>query len=379
MKLGIIIIRLLSIIHLFLLFAFVMHWEALVSFTSQLVAILGIVILFYSLLIDTTKKIDYIIILMYIFMVCCLSYSYELLMRVICFALMISTFDIGLMVRLDKKTINIITISYMIQAALLIIISFTPLAYSVDFVSDNGYYLALGFSNPNTTGVVLFSIIFTIVALLDYYDYPISIKHFRFKQLLIFCVLLLLVRLLFLTDSRTSLLICLISLLLFLFYKYRSNNKPFSRAMIFLIVSIPIIYYFIYVAYSKQVVFDEIEFMGKPLFSGREVIFEEIQAAWTNHWFGNADRFKFGNAHNSALSIVVSIGIVGFVMVLYYYVKRLFQYNERTCKSNMALLAILSFFIHGCNEAVMFTGGSIFYIYALNLCLLVRAKQNKTN
>ena len=378
MKLTISIIRLLSIIQLFLLLAFVMHWESLISITSQLVLICGVVMIFNSIILDTDKKIDYVILLMYLFMICCLSYSYELFIRVICFAIMISAFDTGLMVKLDKKTIKILAISSVLQAVLLIIMSYTPLAYSVDHFGDNAYYLALGFSNPNTTGVVLFSTVFTVVALLDYYNYSVSIKSFRVKTLVIISGVLMLVRLLYLTNSRTSLIICLVTLLLFLFFKIQSNNKSFSKIVILLIMLVPTIYYYTYITYSSQILFDEIVFMGKPLFSGREVVFEEAHVAWTNFWFGNANRSMFGNAHNSTITVVENIGIVGFVIYMFYYAKRLFQYNKRSSKDNMALLAILSLFIHGCNEAVMFTGGSIFYIYVLNLCLLVLAKQNKT-
>lgn len=376
MKFSVYIIRLLSIIQFFLLLAFVMHMDNLVSVTSQLVLICGVAMIIISALFNTNKKIDYIILLMYLFLICCFSYSYQQLINTICFAMMISALDTGLMVKLDKKTINIITISYLLQAVLLIVFSYTPLAYSVDFEGDNGYYLALGFSNPNTTGVVLFSTVFLIVALFENRFSSLSIKTIVGKPLVITVILLLLMRLLYLTNSRTSLVVCLLTLLLFLYYKFRSNDRPFSKIIIILVLFVPTAYYFLYTAYSQSGFFDEIMFMGKPLFSGREAVFEDINSAWTNHWFGNVSQFLFGNAHNISLTVVANIGIVGFIIYMYYYAKRLFQYNK-SGRANIALLAIFALFIHGCNEAVMFTGGSIFYIYVLNICLLTQIKPNK--
>lgn len=375
MKISNYIIRLLSIIQLVLLYAFVMHIESLISAMSQTVLICGIMMIVVSATYSINKKMDMLILIVYSFFLCFASYSYELLIRTICFVMMFSAFDIGLTIKIDKTTSIYLFISYILQALLLIIISYSPLAYSIDLEVENRRFLSLGFPNPNTTGVVLFSTVLVLIILYKSLFHPSSKKLFNIKFILILIVVLFLSRLLYLTNSRTSFVVCLLAVLLFFYYKCRSKKQPFPKFVMLLLLLLPIVYYFTYLYLSAKGIYSEIMIMDKPLFSGREEVFEATNAVWTNHWFGNAAQLKYSNSHNVSLTIAANIGIIGFILYESYYLKRLFQYNKFG-RDNLALLAICALFVHGCNEAVMFTGGSIFFVYVLNLCLLVQVDSN---
>ncbi|MFZ7134393.1 MAG: hypothetical protein ACOWWR_18760, partial [Eubacteriales bacterium] len=89
--------------------------------------------------------------------------------------------------------------------------------------------------------------------------------------------------------------------------------------------------------------------------------------------FGNFNEYQFGNATNAALTIYLSLGILGLISTYYLYAKRLTKASElsKTRDSRVALACILSFFIQSSAESFMFTGafpGVIFiYIYTLFL------------
>lgn len=356
----------------FLLYAFVMHNESLISFVSQIVLICG-VLLIISILVYHTRF-DLLILLLYLYLLCVGLFSYELMIRLICFVMMLSTFELGRIIHIDKYTYKYISISYALQAILLIIVSFSPMAYSYDYEGNNGYFLALGFSNPNTAGVVLFSIILTLMAFL----FNKTFSLFKNTSVVLLILTIILLRLLYLTYSRTSYIVCVFTIVLFIIFKLRKNISPFSKITIILISLTPIIYYYIYMYVYSNDFFTDIELLGKPLLSGRDVVFDATNAIWTDHWFGNVDELMFSNSHNSSVTILANIGWIGFVMVTFYYINRLLFYNGMG-RSNICVLAMLALFFHGCNEAVMFTGGSIFYIYVLNICLLSSYTFSKYN
>lgn len=351
-----------------------MHNESLISFVSQIVLICG-VLLIISILIYHTKF-DFLLILLYLYVLCVGLFSYELMIRTICFVMMLSTFELGRIIHIDKWTFRIISISYALQAILLIIVSFTSLAYSYDYEGDKGYFLALGFSNPNTAGVVLFSIILTLIAVL--FNKNKTFSFFKNTSVVLLIIIIILLRLLYLTYSRTSYLVCAFAIVFFLIFKLRKKTNPFSKITILLITLSPTIYYYVYMYVYSNDFFSDIELLGKPLLSGRDVVFDAVNVIWTDHWFGNIDELMFANSHNISITLLANIGWIGFVMVTFFYFNRLLFYNKMG-RCNISVLALLALFFHGCNEAVMFTGGSIFYIYVLNLCLLSSYHFSKCN
>lgn len=249
----------------------------------------------------------------------------------------------------------------------IIIGSIMPGAYIFEDGRQTGA-LTLGMTNPNFTAMMIGAV---------YNLFLISFKEKR--KIWMIPIMVWLLRLLVLTEARS----CLIMALLVTVYTLFFSKWKIKKAVIVVATLMPIVVFptYLYLYNSR---FSDFTFMGKQFFSGRESTYKEILAyieTPVQMIFGNIGAVRFQNAHNAALSVMCSIGILGMIIVYLVYVLRFFQVsnNADTPKQRVALVCILATFIQSSAEALMLTGhfsGMLFmYIYVQ----MARGKMEKGN
>lgn len=363
---------LLLVVHPIMLFALAADAYQVERICSYLYIILGMVILATSFFSRKTITISDLLLLFFFLYVSILgimqSWAYDNWIASLSFLLMLTVWKGSYGITISQLSFNPILVSYLMQGLLLMILSFSTYAFqSYQAYVPVSNELTLGFSNPNQTGIILLSTVFILVLL---YAHGINNRYLS-VFVIIECVGLAV--LLLLTHARTSIIACAFWLVIALQKKtslYRRVFVPVSYTL----MCLPLLFVFTYIGLSKTLLSSS-SFLGKPLFSGREEIYSNVLGQWSNILFGNLKTFNFENLHNSHLTILVCLGIVGFL--LYYIFTSL---SLRKCmqakKSNLAYLcgyAVLSFFLVGCFESAVLTGGTIYYFYFLTIIVLLHS------
>lgn len=257
----------------------------------------------------------------------------------------------------NKKTVFKFAI---ISVFLLLLVSNTNVAY----LTESGItseYLVLGMTNSNLTGMILFALYGFL-----FVNYRKG-KNIKFN----FLVLIIALYLLFLTGARSSIISAvLLTVYGLFFYKYR-----FPLILVKLMVLLPLLIIPLYL-FLYSFLPSDYTLLGKPFFSGRELIFSNILFSYElplDILFGDLNSSKFANATNMPLTIYLSVGLIGFLATFYIFFKRLVKESSTLVSydSKIAFFCILCFFIQSSAEAYMFTGtfpGSFYmYIYILLL------------
>ena len=80
---------------------------------------------------------------------------------------------------------------------------------------------------------------------------------------------------------------------------------------------------------------------------------------WGKRCFGNFSKACFQNAHNIAVAVLSSTGVVGLSAFFSFYLKLLTGINKETNTAirNICIVCILGFFIQSSMEASLFLGG----------------------
>lgn len=262
-------------------------------------------------------------------------------------------------------------IKFLLHINIVIAVLFTALSFSGFAYSGRLPLLYLGYSNPNTTAIYL---------LLNQSILIIFLRNIRqwWLKLLVTVLCVYEVYLLFLTGSRTCLLA---SILIIAFYL---SGKKFHIPRIVIIVAIlfPLAFVWIYTGlYASGQYIDKV-FLGKELFSGREQLFYEIFSNISGSLaFGDVTQYAFTNAHNAPLTIIASVGVVGYVLYFLYYSNFIFSYYKKnsSIQQNIALVTIMATFLHSASEAVLMVGGAQYSIIVATLYWILKgaAKDEK--
>lgn len=245
---------------------------------------------------------------------------------------------------INKKLLNLLYFGSIFLSLVFIIYSFMPFAYS----TDEGHYspfLTLGMHNSNAAGVYIFLVYSLIIITLQ------SRRNKIVPVILALCLLYLI----YLTNSRAvfvaSILLPVISLV---------RHRKLPNLVILIACLIPFLFVPAYLALNE--VMDNIDIMGKTLFSGRQETF--IKYIESIHYpyqvvFGSFRTFIFQNAHNGPLAIFVSIGTIGILGFYGTFLYTLLKSNNSATSqtATYAIIVILTCFIHSCGEAVLFLGG----------------------
>ena len=216
--------------------------------------------------------------------------------------------------------------------------------------------LVLGMTNPNLTAMFISG------------SYCILLIRFRKnkKQFLVVPVLLWLLYMLYLTESRSS----LICTLLVTAYAMVLYNRKLPQFLVVVSTLTPVAFVPIYLAgvHSRLA---KLTILGKPFFSGREELYMRrfsILETPLQKLFGDLGSEQFSNAHNAPLSILCSIGAVGLCLFLYGCTVRLLTLNRNasSAESRIAVACLLSVFIQSSAEALMLVGNfpAMFFLYA---------------
>lgn len=227
------------------------------------------------------------------------------------------------------------------------------------YVFENGKMtgaLVLGMTNPNLTAMFISGV------------YCMLLIRFRKnrKQIWLVPILVWLLYLIYLTEARSS-LVCTLAVTVYALLFYHRNVPQFLTVFttLFPVAFVPVYLILGRSRLSKQM------FLGKPLFSGREMIYMRrfsILKTPLQKLFGNLGVEKFANAHNAPLSILCSIGAVGLCLFLYGFTKRLLELNRNADnpEARIAVACLLTVFIQSSAEALMLVGNfpAMFFLYA---------------
>lgn len=368
-ELGIILFILLSFVQIAMLLALSIEMVAVERFCSYAIMILGMGVFAYSYISDARLRQGdmYLLLMACIFIVVGVyeEWPYRGIVNMCCFVLMISVWRSAGMVENSRLVVKVLYRTFAAQAAVLIGLFFSPLAHKgfTDYEAVSRE-LTLGFDNPNQTGIIIFS---TLAILLLLQQKKLENRYWN--ALILFEVVFLSVELI-LTRARVSILGYMVFLFFFVFTTKRSvRNKHFVLADGLLWVPLVFVFAYLWVYNSR---FQAVHFMGKLLFSGRERVYASALRAWNDKVFGNLERFVFSNSHNSHLTILVNVGIVGFLLYMLYTTNAFNRFYAK-CETRQQILctvAILSLFVMGCGETAVLTGGTIYYVYMLTFLVL---------
>lgn len=256
--------------------------------------------------------------------------------------------------------------SIMLISFFMMIASISPVAY----VFEDGrstQALVLGMTNPNLTAMM---ILCTINLLLMFY----IISKWKYLQAVFIIVL---VYLLWLTEARASIITAFIMFIYMIFCKKEKLNKLFVLIPIAVSILFVPIYLQLFTNYSDMSLF-----LGKSLFSGRQFVFQynlSMLDTPIHVLFGNFEAAKFGNAHNAPLTILCTLGIIGFIFTYYSYAIQLIKLNNRNCtaQARIGLVAILCIFIQSSAESLLLLG--VFPSISFLFFFMVIADENGNN
>lgn len=244
----------------------------------------------------------------------------------------------------DKSLNNYIFSCSMAIAVILIFYSQTHFAYWDG--QRNVIYLTLGMDNSNTTAIYIFLV----------YGMLVITMRERRKIWIPIIIEVLLVWLIWQTNSRMVLAATIAVPILSVVFR----KKRIPQCIVKVCCIIPFVFVPIYLYLYDHI--ENIEIMGKTLFSGRQNSFLDYmggldtKSAWL---FGNLDLYMFQNAHNGPLAIVSSIGIIGAIGFFAIVIGRLLQLNKKAFNmmAKTAIIVLIACFIHSCGEAALLLGG----------------------
>ena len=231
-----------------------------------------------------------------------------------------------------------------------VLISFVSLLLSrgsVAYLMEDGtisYFLTLGFTNPNLTGIILSGVFCLLLV-------NMTQKH-RAIQIV---SLIILFYLTYLTGARSALIS---TLFLVVYYIFLSKRK-LPNALIRVVMLIPIAFPLIYIWLFKQLGYAT--FLGKPLFSGREIMYVDMYEMLKRNpmrlLFGDMNT-KFANAHNAPFSVLLTLGVIATFIVYFSIIRQICINNKKvnTQVSRTAIIGLLSIFLQSSTEAYFITG-----------------------
>lgn len=375
MKLATQIFKLMVIFQPMLLFAIVFNITILIRLISWFILI-GSFIQFLSVLRYRKTFHEFNLILaVVIILIAFLSLflgglSYDGFIEYLKFVSMILIWIIYPYVNINKLK-NICKISFLIQALLLVFFSQQQFAY--EYIDDGvvrvSESLTLGFNNPNLTSMIVF---YVLVAILSFNMDNNSFITKAFYAILLMFLYYLIVK----TDCRTTMFMSvLLTASFFLINKTQFIAKLVSRKIITLLtLALPLLYCVLYVYLSNLPELRNVEFMGKPIFSGRQYLYVDLFSTLSeNPIVGLCGKYKFANAHNGMLTILLNTGFLGLLFYLVYNYKNLRTISKGISRPNEVFyfIAIIAIFVNSCNEAAILVSANLFYVYFM--CLLVMA------
>lgn len=208
--------------------------------------------------------------------------------------------------------------------------------------------LMLGYSNSNRTGVYMLLVIILSV-LVSYGEERKMLWYVRKGcEAVLLCFIAT-------TQSRTSFILALIAEVASLLPIFPKIGKKTMR----LCILAPALFLWIYIfAYENQW-FMNAELLGKPIYSGRQVLF--VEETLRISLFGNYAAGQFAGL-NVAQSVLNTLGAVGLVVyyLLYFRLTDSDMFEVKDKRGTMAAICFTLLMLHGCTEKTLMVGGSVY-------------------
>lgn len=377
MKLTTQIYRIMVILQPLLLFAMVFKLISIIRFVSDFILI-GSYLQLFSITISIGAKIKrsyiwaFIVMLIAFISLCFSGLSRDGFIAYLMFGSMISAWIVYPFID-DNVFNNAYKYSFILQALLLVYFSLQSFAYVLveDGIVLTSESLTLGFNNPNLASIILFCV---FDAILMYFNE----EHRYFVKICLFLLLLLLFYFIILTDCRITLFMSIVLFVSFFLAYIKSFGLIMKKKIVTIAILVfPIIFCIMYLYLYDIPRFRDMEFLGKPLFSGREILYVDFfRTLSENPLIGLCGKYKFANAHNGMLTILLNTGYVGLFSYLIYIYKNLRVLSNRinTTSDVLPFIAIVAIFVNSSVESAMLVGGNLFYVYFMYLLLLTKRK-----
>ena len=285
---------------------------------------------------------------------------------IILFLLLVAESNLVTITPYTKKILNYCSI---ISAMSLIVYSLSPIAYRAEHEGFIYYgpYLTFGFDNSNYAGIVAL-MVYSII-------YVTQSGHGRFNKAFCLVLELILLYLIYKTNSRTALIAALSIPILQLFFLRRRIPKM----ILFIFLMVPFMFIPFYIYWGNEIGSGEVEVMGKGIMTGRDLIYKNSLNTLSDNFYillGNLQKNPLQNAHNGPLAVFVSTGIIGTVLYFYVLFSVIFKIHRNASDFNSiaALFIILACILNTSAEAALLLGGFpaitylfVFYVFG-NSC-----------
>lgn len=234
----------------------------------------------------------------------------------------------------------------------------------------NSGALTMGFFNANQAGIFLAQNIAVLSCCIQY-------ECSTAKKILLGLLCGLEGYFVFLTQSRMA-AICTILLIAVQFKRKKMIPMKYVR----ICFVCPFLMIFVLLRMAESIFFQNIMVLGKPIISGRELIYlnsiMDMQEKWV---FGNFGLYQFTNLHNAYLTILATSGIVGMVMFAIFYwkcLKKFWRLHSANSVAFVAFIAILLLFIEGSVESAILVSGSMYAGAATAILMFLNCKGEKS-
>ena len=278
---------------------------------------------------------------------------------------------------ISERTISLIRKSCYVIAVLFIIYYKTPIAHKTinDGITWICEDLTFNLDNSNMAGIFLY-LIFSM--LLIFYCKEKKL----IKKLLLFALMCSTLFFIYGTGARSCMLAAAATILLTMMSKV---IHTIPKVVIWLSMLFPIAFVSgIVTLYQSG--YDNLEILGKRIFTGRETAFVD----WLNSidtlpkkLFGDFAHWGLNNAHNAPLAIYLSLGLCGVIIVYSIYYKQIKFINSGKFYQNrigvICISCILGLFVESCAEAALFMGGFPVVNFVVTLFVIANVEKNKND
>ena len=284
------------------------------------------------------------------------SINFDYLKKLFFFYTSIIFFQLVVQIEITKKTAGIIE-RIVLAMTVFLVIDY----YILGNHTMLGRYLTLGFTNPNFTAMWLMHLGLFLIY------YFVAIKS-RFLKVFCVAAFIFVISIILKTENRSTLVVFAF---FFVMFAIGAIRKKYSLHKVTLIVAVlfPFIFFMLYrLLLSNTAITKFFEFavsIGKGLDSRKRIWDYATGLLLDNGWIiGDYASLHVNNStgmlqmHNSHLDVLVSYGIIPFVLFLFVHYKIIKTANEKiiSFKQYVAFCCFLSVMMHGTFEAGIYAG-----------------------
>ncbi|NLK93453.1 MAG: hypothetical protein GX273_10150 [Bacteroidales bacterium] len=267
---------------------------------------------------------------------------------------------------------DILIVSY-ILAFVFIIYTFGDFSFKYREINEYGaLQFTMGLGNPNA---VSFYVLFACMILLI----NILTTKSNIQKLFDFVLIGFMAYILLLLRSRMVLLCLAIAIFALFFKKKKKANTIIAGIMMTIpIAAVPFLLY-------QNTKLKSLELLGKAVDTGRYEIYSEflneLKSAPLQYIFGNFKKYAFYNLHNGPMSIIATIGIVGFILYMIFWINEIknITKNMQSRYQTVAYVFILLFFLHSASEAMSVIGTIPYSIFILLIVKIAKGQIKMDN